>query len=434
MRRDSFKAAACLAAAFMPVRGLAADPADMRPLQRQLEQLQKQSQQQIKALEVQIEHLRQKMTEPAAEPPAPVEPATPSAANAFNPAIGIILSGQAAYFSRDPDRYRIPGFVLGDEVTPGVRGLSLAETELNASANVDDLFYGQLTAAFGADNEVGIEEAYIQTLALPYGFSLRAGRFKSAIGYLNSQHAHVWDFVDPPLAYRAMLNNQYADDGVRLTWLAPTDLFLELGSEVFRGDAFPASGAARGGFGSYTVFAHVGGDVGVSHSWLAGLSRLSASAEDRDTDGLTFSGDNAVNIADLVWKWAPNGNPYDVNFKLQTEYLWGDESGTYTGIGATDVNRRGWYAQGIYQFRHGWRLGLRYDAVSSNHPGAAFAGTALDSAGHHPRRYTAMVDFANSEFSRIRLQYNRDDSGPSADNQVFLQYQMSLGAHGAHQY
>ena len=46
-----------------------------------------------------------------------------------------------------------------------------------------------------------------------------------------------------------------------------------------------------------------------------------------------------------------------------------------------------------------------------------------------------MLDFNPSEFSRVRLQFARDRSREgAADNQLFLQYQMSLGAHGAHSY
>jgi hypothetical protein len=45
-----------------------------------------------------------------------------------------------------------------------------------------------------------------------------------------------------------------------------------------------------------------------------------------------------------------------------------------------------------------------------------------------------MADFSNSEFSRVRLQLNRDDSGPETDDQIVLQYIMSLGAHGAHRF
>ena len=46
-----------------------------------------------------------------------------------------------------------------------------------------------------------------------------------------------------------------------------------------------------------------------------------------------------------------------------------------------------------------------------------------------------MLDFNASEFSRVRLQFAQDRSRlGSTDNQLFLQYQMSLGAHGAHSY
>jgi hypothetical protein len=44
-----------------------------------------------------------------------------------------------------------------------------------------------------------------------------------------------------------------------------------------------------------------------------------------------------------------------------------------------------------------------------------------------------MFDYSSSEFSRFRMQLARDQSRPGiVDNQIFLQYIMSLGAHGAH--
>jgi hypothetical protein len=44
-----------------------------------------------------------------------------------------------------------------------------------------------------------------------------------------------------------------------------------------------------------------------------------------------------------------------------------------------------------------------------------------------------MADYSPSEFSRFRVQFARDKSRPGAtDYQIFLQYIMSLGAHGAH--
>ena len=50
-----------------------------------------------------------------------------------------------------------------------------------------------------------------------------------------------------------------------------------------------------------------------------------------------------------------------------------------------------------------------------------------------PSRTTLMLDWAPSEFSRVRLQWANDRVRYGlVDNQFLIQYQMSLGAHGAH--
>ena len=60
---------------------------------------------------------------------------------------------------------------------------------------------------------------------------------------------------------------------------------------------------------------------------------------------------------------------------------------------------------------------------------------AFGGIGYQPRKNSLMLDFSPSEFSRVRLQLARDSSRAGLpDNQLFLQYQMSLGAHGAHSY
>ncbi len=358
--------------------------------------------------------------------------------NAFNPEISLILSGQYAHYRHDPAAYRIAGLPPGGESGLAPAGLSIAESELVISANVDDRFYGRFTGSIAPDDTFAVEEAFIQTLTLPAGLTLQAGRFYSELGYQNSRHAHQWDFVDQPLAYRAFLGNQYGDDGLQLRWLAPTDTFLELGAEVFRGDAYPAGGAARGGAGTRVLFVASGGDIGISQSWKAGASLFDSRAEGRPGDGgsLDFTGDVRQWTVYGVWKWAPEGNPYERNLIVQGAWMHNRERGDYRGSasGPFDATRDGVYLQGVYQFRHGWRAGLRLDALRVPAPGPMLAGSALDPAGHDPRRLSVMVDYAHSEFSRLRLQYNRDESGPAPDDQWYLQYTMSLGAHGAHRF
>jgi hypothetical protein len=363
--------------------------------------------------------------------------APPAGPNAFNPAIGVVLDGKFTSYSKDPDTYRIPGFALGEEAGLASRGFAVGESEVNFSANIDQWLYGSLTVAVEGENEIALEEAFLQTTSLPYGFTLKAGRFFSGIGYMNEQHAHAWDFADAALPYRAFLGNQLGDDGVQLRWLAPTPFFLEFGGEALRGDSFPAGGASNRGVGTYSAFFHVGDDIGTSHSFRTGFSFLHAKASDRETESEfgtdVFDGESKTGIFDFVYKWAPNGNASETSFKLQGEYFIRREDGLFNDIDY-EGRQRGWYLQAVYQFLPRWRVGLRHDEVRARSAGDAFAGTVLDNLGARPKRNSAMVDFSTSEFGRFRLQYNRDESRPELDHQFILQYTVSLGAHGAHGY
>src|SRR5262249_22313727 len=88
--------------------------------------------------------------------------------------------------------YFIRGFALGDNTSPGTRGPSINESEVNFHANVDPYLFGNLTVAFEPNNTISIEEAFMQTTGLPAGFTLRAGRFFSGIGYLNEPMRLRW--------------------------------------------------------------------------------------------------------------------------------------------------------------------------------------------------------------------------------------------------
>jgi hypothetical protein len=371
--------------------------------------------------------------------------ASATTSNAFNPAIGVIFQGQAWHFKEDPDQYRIPAFPLGGEAGLLDQGLALGETEIDISANVDDLFTAWLTVPImveDGETDIEIEEAWLETTALPAGFSARFGRMFSAIGYLNSIHSHAWDFADQPLVYQAFLGEQYIDDGVQLRWLAPTDTYWELGGEVLRGGGYPAQGATNGGVGSQTLFSRWGGDVGSSNSWLAGLSYLHAESDDRQSGNadapLTFNGNTDLLIGQMLWKWSPQGNWKQRNLSLQSEVMWRNEDGRYRFANDTsavlDNDQYGFYLQAIYQPFPQWRIGARYDWLSSNDPGAEFANTGLAAVGGSPQRYTVMLDWSHSEFSRLRFQYSRDQAGLLNDNQWGLQYILSIGAHGAHSF
>jgi hypothetical protein len=380
---------------------------------------------------------------------APVAPAAPSDntaalaapegtggsnANAFNPAISIILNGSYSHHSLNPDDYVRAGFPVVAGAGPGADGFSLGESEVSFASNIDDKFYGQLTLTAESEDgqdHIGVEEAFIDTTSLPANFSIRAGRFYSNIGYLNSHHAHTDNFFDRPLAYQAFLGNQYGDDGVQVRWVAPTSFFMEFGGELFRGENYPSGGAQHQGVGTRTLFAHVGGDVGVENSWLAGVSMLKTRTAGGE-DG--FDGDTTLYIADGTWKWAPNGNTKDGGVTLRGEYFLDDRDGLF--IDPTDPlvtslwngQRHGAYLEGVWRLNRTWDVGYRYDKLWADTEGP-FASP------FDPYRHTLEATWRNSEFSLVRLQLSHDKpNADDSDNAVTVQYQTSLGAHGAHKF
>ncbi|MPY25938.1 hypothetical protein [Shewanella sp. YLB-07] len=382
-----------------------------------------------------------------------------------NPAISAVLDGYYQNTER-PMAERGEGFGLG-------------HTEIAMSANIDDMFYGKLTAVIemhDGETELGLEEAFIQTLAMPWGFSIRAGRFLSDVGYLNNQHVHTDAFSDRPAAYRAFLGSHYFDDGVRVNYVAPTDLYWTMGLEGFKGDSMRAAGGEHDehdehdeheghsdhaereykNIGVYTAYTKIGGDIG-NGSWQAGLSymrnengrmvegehedhaALAAGHEGHDhSHSATFTGENTY-IADFVYKWAPNGNYKYQHLTVSGEYfrvtdfapLEDGHDHDHDSADSVD-DMQGWYLSSVYQFSPNWSAGVRYgetdvQELHGDHFDAQkLKETEVSLAWHH------------SHFSTVRLQYTNQKGtnyfGIEDDNVLTLQYVMTLGAHGAHQF
>lgn len=456
----------------------AAPSVSLKKLQSEIQQMRAVYEARIQSLEKRLAQAEQKQQR--AEKTSPTLPVTPidvdqesikSASaegtppiiqktnNQFNPAISLILSGiMGKTKSNNGQLYQMNGFMPIDTsghsaVAPTARGLNLSESELTIGANIDPYFYGQMTVAQAPEGGSEVEEAFIKTTALDNGFSLKAGRFYSGIGYLNEHHKHVWDFVDSPLAYNAFLGGQLKAEGLQFKWIAPTPFLLELGLEASGGRNFPASNRDKNGSGAGALFARIGGDLNESHNWRAGLAYFSTTVNHRSFNDM--NSDQSEIISDLtgksrfwnahfVWKWAPNGNPIDQNFKFQAEYFKRVEEGlitydsdNFTGnqsVGDYYAKQSGWYMQGVYQFMPRWRIGLRTEKLNYGTVSLANAESFQNlTTRFNPQRTSMMFDYSPTEYSRLRLQWTRDESMLGLkDNQIFLQYIMSLGSHGAH--
>ncbi len=339
----------------------------------------------------------------------------------------------------------LDGAYVSDELALGSRakGLGLGHTELTANADVDDWFRGQVAAALHSHEgelELELEEAYLETLAWPAGLTVRGGRFLSQIGYLNGQHPHADDFAERPLLYRAFLGTHYFDDGVRLNYLLPTSLFWQFGVEAFSGRSLIAESVNKPSIGALTLSTRLGGDIGASQSWQFGLgllrnrrqalgeSEADDAGDEHDHDhGAGYSGENML-LADLAWKWAPDGNNRSRQLRVSAEYARITDLNEFA---SDDDRHEAWYLSAVYRFSPQWESGIRFGdlKVATPHGDHFHDG--------HLQETSVMVAYKRSEFSAFRLQYTSQNSKKDfadATDSLMLQYVVSMGAHGAHSF
>ncbi|NBT30183.1 MAG: hypothetical protein EBT18_12035, partial [Gammaproteobacteria bacterium] len=330
------------AAAIAVAIGLALSPqvmaqgnVDSAAIMKEIKALKDAYERRTAELEAKIKALESKKSQKSAKGKTPAGSGRDIKDNSFNPSIGLILNGRISGFSRK-SAGDIAGFAIGEEGERGSEGLSIDESELNFSTNIDDKFYGSLTAAIvreEGEDKIELEEAYVQTLpnaGLPDGARLKFGRAFWTFGYLNEQHAHADDFADRPLPYRAYLNKAFNDDGIELSYVLPTEQYFEIGGGAFRGDDFP-SGNSVTGLGGTSIFARTGGDLGNNQSWRFGAYAMYSDANARATEEgeITFNGNSYLYAADVRYTYAPTGNAKAQELILQAEIFQRDEHGTY---------------------------------------------------------------------------------------------------------
>lgn len=339
------------------------------------------------------------------------------------------------------------------------KGFALGHSELVLSGNIDHQFKGQLVtvlASHGGETELELEEAWIETLSLPFGLKLKAGRMLSNIGYLNSKHMHEDAFVERPAVYRAFLGGHYFDDGVQMSWLAPTDFYLQANIEALSGKPLDAGYSDPVTIGVYTANAQIGGDIGVEHSWRWGVShvynangRQFGHAEHTDHDhhdhhehdhaghshGPSMTGRNLYGT-DFTWKWAPEGNYRQTNVRATSEFWYLDNrfDQALAKVPGAEQSAQGWYAEVAYQFQPSWTVSTRYGEVRT-------VGGDVHAHGDHfhgeftrddLKEWDLALDWHASHFGRLRGQVTYEEHVHHDQTLFSLQYVMSFGAHHAH--
>lgn len=404
------------------------------------------------------------------EPEPVIEPEAQNSTDSFLPApfrqqqfvpdISLILDMGVGGYSVDDAQRQVDTHHM---INPNT-GFNLNYAELSLSAPVDpflDLFTTFHLSAF----EIEIEEAYGRTRGLPFNTEVKAGKFLSHFGRLNAQHAHFWGFNDSPLVYQHFFGSENLNElGLRLGWLAPTDFYLDLGLEILQGNN-PASFGQQGFVSGdrelkavnwpnlLVATAKTSVDISDNIVLLGGVSyargghrvvNKGASTEaahaghfhaQQLTEGAplqNYVGVSQVFGVDASLRWFINSYQ---ELSWQSEMLLKETSGNQYVEGspvARHFLQLGGYSEMVWRFSQQWRTGVRADIMGLNQ-GSDVGGQASTAQ----TRYTALLAYYPSEFTRLRLQYHLDATGFATQSQapvhgLFLNLNLVMGAHGAH--
>jgi uncharacterized coiled-coil protein SlyX len=446
MKPTTMSIACMLAVALLPATVFAQDQNErLNKLEESITRQQQTIEQQQKA----IDALKTRATQTSHQDPLAATSAasSPKASGLFggsafaNPNISLILDtfGYSSNLTNDELANRgIPGFT-----TQGVdqrKGFNLRAAELFIFSPVDP--YSNLYVNLPVtENGMELEEAYIVTTALPAGWQVKLGKFKSNFSRLDAQHPHAWDFWDIALPYRAFLGGEGlgGEKGMQLTYLPAWSFYTQMGVEVLQGENDLLFGqGAKDGPHAFSFFVKSSIDTSDNSTFYAGPSALFGKTKNQNIiPGAEVAGDSALYGLEAVWKWKPASREA---LTIQSEYLLLTQSGDSTDLttAAVDPLRRrqdGFYIQGIYR-KDRWGVGARYDLLDIFQETFEQSGVQQNFGGR-PHRETASLEYNPSEFTRVRLQLTHDRSDTvtgRTNNEAILQFNFGIGAHAAHSF
>ena len=326
------------------------------------------------------------------------------------------------------------------------------------------MFSGQLTTSFAADNSLGVEEAWFQGAGLVEGGKLA----RRPLPLRRSATSTSTTRTPGTSSTRRSRTRRSSAARSRPTACSCAGSRRPIASSRSAprsgaGTAFPGSERQQNGIGSATLFAHVGDDIGTSAQLarrrLAACTPRRRSAlrrrqRRRHAASPTASPDELAHLGRRRRSTSgrPNGNATPAQLQAAGRVLPARARAatlTYDTLrrrrraverrlqrGAERLVPAGRSTSSCRCWRVGAALRPARFRHAAHRPGRerrADRRRLPDPAAARPSRTSLMFDCSPSEFSRLRLQLARDRSRPGADRrQVFLQYIMSLGAHGAH--
>ncbi len=306
------------------------------------------------------------------------------------------------------------------EFSYGSRNFFLREFQLNINAPLDPYTRAKVFISYEGD-EVGIEEGYMIWLNCPLNMNLKAGEFKAQFGQFNRWHDHALPQYDRPrVLVNFFGNTSLKGFGVAGNFLLPS-LFAhvnELDLEIIRGGV-GHSFQERGD--DLILVTHLKNYYDLSKSMYLeiGLSAALGKSADHDVGYKAEEFNSLVGGADVTLSWIPPGRAKYRSLEWRSEFLYSKRE-----TPDNDIYAWGVFSSLQYRLDASFLVSVRmdYSQLPWNND--------LEEKG-----MAAAVDFWQSEFVRVRLQYSFIDRNfAEGDSRLIFQTSWALGPHKHEKY
>ncbi|MCB0390122.1 MAG: hypothetical protein KDD58_02470 [Bdellovibrionales bacterium] len=301
-------------------------------------------------------------------------------------------------------------------------GFALQEAELRLTSNIDTYFRGDVILALekeapeapGEESEFVVEpeEVFIETLSIP-GVTIRLGKFYPFWGRTNQRHTHNFAFIDAPFTRSFIFGDEgFNENGLAISYLVPLPWYSEVVLQAFSAQNEQIFGSRSQDDVAGVLFLKNLWDVSDASTFELDLSY--GTGED------VLSERNHIYNSALTYKYKNNFR----SFILTAEYTMAeklyDDSPNNVGRSSALSN---WFK---LQFNKYWWLQARYEVASN----------LEDKNIKDVTKSTGLIAYVPSEYSAIRLQYDKidDPSLNDTEQRATLQLNLTMGTHPAHDY
>lgn len=343
--------------------------------------------------------------------------------SAFNPAMGMAIDTTYRQ-TRDRGTFQLRG------------------AELNLAAPVDP--YLKAWSIINANSGgVGLEEAVLETTALPYNLTFRAGRLFADFGRMGRFHAHELPVIDRPRSLTTFIGGETQADGLEASYLLPTDTFVNATFGMYNKIGGENSRAANDPPRALSHFTYLGRlattlELGEDHQVDLGLSSAWTPKRHVTENMATTTSGNVVgevtkkntwrtlNGVNMTYRWQPAAGGLYKGFLWGTEVLQNNERTYGLNVGDDNLPKDRVKSYGGYSFvqlnlgRH-WRPTLMYDISQ-----------ALDAPRTNTNTLTLALTYDVTEFQKVRAAFSQETNslpGSWHNDVVGLQWTAVFGRH-----